>query len=102
MGNTAWLKLKEYAGAIHDGDERFAYTYWVVAAKDTNGSWVAADDSDLPIPTERIVEEREIQEPEESDEEILRREHAEAMAALWSEAFNQGARYQQTRKEGDT
>lgn len=91
MSNSYWLKLQEYAGVIHDGDDRFRYTYWVLAAKDEiSGGFYSADDSDLPVCPDLIIEQREIPEPEESDEEILRRGHALEMALLWTEAYNQG------------
>lgn len=92
VSDTFWLKIQEYAGVIHEGDPRFRYTYWVVAARDEDGSFLAANDSDLPIEPNSIIEQREIPEPEESEEEILRREHALAMAELWVEAYNSGAK----------
>lgn len=92
MSNTFWLKIQEYAGVIHEGDPRFYYTYWTVAARDGDGNFLAANDSDLPIDPTTIVEQREIPEPEESNEEVLIREHAQAMANLWVEAYNLGAK----------
>lgn len=91
MSNTYWLKLQEYSGAIHDGDPRFYYTYWVVGVR-CEGGFMIADDSEVPIEESKIVERREIPEPEESEEEILRREHALVLAETWSEAFNAGAK----------
>lgn len=60
MSDTYWLKIQEYAGTIHDGDPRFRYTYWTVGVRDNDGSFMTADDSDLPLNPDCIIEQREI------------------------------------------